>query len=126
MKWIAWLALGIATPLEAQDGARYPVLGGPVVHVLTKSAASALVYQGLGRLHISRSASLALATVGVFAVAKGLELAKGHRLGPVDTMHDLLAHSLFVVPLATRKGWPGLGIGLLMVGSCRYSAPRWC
>jgi hypothetical protein len=120
------LILGLVTTTQAQDGASYPVPGGPIVHTATKSTVSLAVYRGLRMFHVKRTQAVVLSTFGVFAMAKSLELAKGHRLGPVDTIHDAIAHSLLVLPLATRSTKLGaIQLGLL-VSLCRQSAPREC
>lgn len=121
---LLWLAL--VRPAIAQDGARYPVPGGPIVHTATKSVASLAVYGGLRTFGVKRTQAVVLSTLGVFVLAKSVELAKGHKLGPVDTVHDAIAHSLLVLPLATRSTKLGaVHVGLL-VGLCRWSAPREC
>lgn len=115
-----------AVPLQAQDGARYPVPGGPFAHVLLKGAVSAGTYTGLHRLGLGKPASAVLASVGVWTVAKGLELAKGHRLGPWDTVHDLGWH-LLGVSLVRGKHWrletAGLTVGIVLTRCA--SSPRW-
>lgn len=108
------------------DGQAYLPKGQAFLHVSQKAVASALVYKGLGLLHVKRVTRLPLAVGGTFLVAKAVEVAKGHRLGPLDTAHDLLAHSLIVIPLATKRRGPTIAVGLLWLGSCRASSPRWC
>lgn len=109
------LLLG-ASPAYGQDGARYPVPGGPVFHVAQKAAASAAV-AGLGRaIGLRPTVAALVAGPGLWAAAKGLELAKGHRLGRVDAAHDLGWHLIGALPVAIggRRAW--LAVGLLGVG----------
>lgn len=120
-----------ASPVAAQfdrsaDGQAYLPTHRALLHTATKTAASTTVYASLRALHLKPAPAALLATVGVWSLAKAVEVAKGHRLGPLDTAHDLLAHSLIVVPLATKRRGPTIAVGLLWLGSCRASSPRWC
>ena len=119
----------LAVPLAAQDGQRYPVAGGPLLHVAAKAAGSALLYGSLRAAGVGKPAAVVLGVVGLWAVAKGVELAKGHRLGPVDALHDLGWHGLVAVPVALGR-WRGrvaFGVaGVALLATCARAAPRWC
>lgn len=108
------------------DGQRYLPARQAVVHTVTKSAVSGLAYVGLRRVGVSKPVSVLLSTVGVWAAGKAIERAKGHTLGPWDAVNDLAAHSLLVIPLVSRTAWPAMSVGLVWVGTCKQSSPRWC
>ena len=120
------LALMAQLFAASADGQAYLPTHRALLHTATKTAASTTVYASLRALHLKPAPAALLATVGVWSLAKAVEVAKGHRLGPLDTAHDLLAHSLIVVPLATKRRGPTIAVGLLWLGSCRASSPRWC
>lgn len=108
------------------DGQAYLPKPRAALHVAQKAAASAVVYEALGPLKLNPAPRFLVSTLGVFLVAKGIEVGKGHRLGPVDTVHDLFAHSVVTLPVASRRGWPAVAVGLGLVATCKQSSPRWC
>jgi hypothetical protein len=124
---VAAMVLG-AAPLAAQDGARYPVPGGPLVHAATKGAVSSVATLGLRTVGLRPIPAALLGSVGVWSVAKSLELAKGHRLGRLDTLHDLgwhLAGSVVITLRGrTRVNVTGSVASLIVLTRCA-SAPQW-
>ena len=117
------IGLGLVLQLFAAsaDGQAYVSQPRAIVHTATKAAVSVGVYQGLRAVGVARWPARLVGSVGVFVVSKAIERAKGHTLGPWDTVHDLAVHTVLLVPLR-----PGLGVGLLIVATCRQSSPRWC
>src|SRR3990167_5408021 len=94
-----------------------------VVAVATKAAASPAVGIVVRELGVSKLPAALLAGPGVWAVSKGLELAKGHGLGPVDTAADLGWHLIGALPVTVggRRAWlavGGLGVGVVLT-RCR-------
>jgi len=126
MKWL--LPFLVVATAHAQDGQSYPVRGGALGHAAMKAAASGLTYAGLRKLGVGKPVAALAASVGVWGAAKGVELLKGHKLGPIDTVHDLGWHTLGVLP-AFGKRWTiglvggGLAVGLFLT-RCK-AAPRW-
>jgi hypothetical protein len=118
-----------AAPVMAQDGASFPVPGGATWHAASKAVASGAAYVGLRSLGVSKPAAQLVASVGVWTLAKGIErYGRGHRLGPLDSVHDLGWHTVGVVSLSFR-GRPRLivGAGLLtaLAASRCLASPRW-
>lgn len=114
---VAQLALAFQLFSTAADGQRYLSQSKAIQHVATKAVSSLAVYR-LTRRPL-------LATVGVWAAGKTIELLKGHTLGPKDTIHDLGWHALLVLPASTGKPLIGVGIASGLLVTARWSSPRW-
>lgn len=111
------------------DGQTYPVKGGPLLHAATKSVASAAVYAGLRHLKVTKPVAALLSTVGVLVASKTLEVAKGHTLGPVDTIHDMAWHAIPVASVALNGRIRLTLVGVLTftaMGTCERASPKWC
>jgi hypothetical protein len=120
------LGLIVATNTAAQsaDGQRYAVAGGPLLHAATKAGVSWGAYAAMRQLGVARLPATLVASVGVIAAAKGIELAKGHRLGPWDTVHDVAWHGMGV-GLGRQRWWVVAGLVVGAVALRCYASPQW-
>lgn len=95
------------------------------MHVAQKAAASALVDVLGRRIGLPRPLMAPLASVGLWGALKGLELSKGHRLGPWDTLGDLAWHVAGVAVVRRKPGVLAVTLSIAVM-TCPKSAPRWC
>lgn len=107
------------------DGQAYLPKPDAFLHNATKAAASALTYQALTWANLPETPKTLLSTAGVLVLSKALEVAKGHTLGPWDTLHDATWHVLGVQILHPKPGKLALTLSL-SVALCHKSSPRWC
>lgn len=117
------LLLG-TSELAAQGTVYRPSMSVLNYNLAGKAAVSAALYAGLRELGMSKPGSGVVAVLVPLAVGKLVALTQHHRVPPLDVLHDLAWHSLFVLPLATRKpGALGISVGIILL-TCHQASPR--
>lgn len=113
------------SPLAAQGTDYQPTLG-KFSYGLFKSTIGATVYATAREAGIKRTPAAILGIVGPLVVGKAIAWGQGHRVPPMDILHDAAWFGVFVLPLASRK--PGrllISAGLILL-TCHGASPRMC
>lgn len=124
---LALLACLLAGPLAAQSGTSYRPTLSPLSYGLTKAAVGGSVYLVAREIGLSRHVAALTAVVGPLVLGKAIAWSQGHRVPPLDVLHDAAWFSLLVLPVASRPRWLGVTVSVgVLVATCRASSPRVC
>lgn len=119
------IIMGMVTPLAAQGTDYQPTLG-KVSYGLFKSTIGATVYATAREAGIKRTPAAILGIVGPLVVGKAIAWGQGHRVPPVDILHDAAWFGVFVLPLASRKPGRLVIAASLILFTCHGASPRMC
>lgn len=125
---LAILLLLIPRTVQSQEST---IIQTGLEHTLAKSAYSLAVYGVMRELGANKPTSLIVSTAGLWAAGWFVQSRRGHSISKVDKLHDLAAHTLFVVPLVTRSkpktSAISFSVSLSVIAlTCRKANPMSC